>query len=113
MKTYFRLIVALCAMVSCERPIIGGEESEAINGNLMVRVFQIEKTSFASLTRSAEPVGDVCTRLNYAVYDQEGSRVKQVNQTSDAPDFGSVSFRLEEGDYMLVVMAHSVSIGMK
>ena len=48
MKTYFRLIVALCAMVSCEQPFIGGEESETINGNLKVRVFQIEKSSFAS-----------------------------------------------------------------
>lgn len=102
-------IVSLCAMVSCEKPLIGEETSDADKGNLKVRVFQCEKTPFTALTRSETSVGDVCTRLNFAVYDEGGSRVKQVNQTSDVADFGTASFRLEEGDYMLVVVAHSAS----
>ena len=103
------LIVALCALVSCEQPFIAEDESEEDGGNLTVRVFQIEQTPFAGLTRGEEPVGAVCTRLNYAVYDEEGSRLKQVNQTSDAANFGTASFRLEEGNYMLVVVAHSAN----
>ena len=111
MKTYpfLCLIVALCALVSCEQPFLGEDESEVTGGNLTVRVFQIEKTPFAGLTRGVDSVGEVCTRLNYAVYDEDGSRVKQVNQTSDAENFGTISFRLEAGDYMVVVVAHSAN----
>jgi hypothetical protein len=102
-------MVALCMLVSCEQPFVGEDEADVEQGNLTVRVFQIEKTPFAGLTRGEEPVVDVCTRLNYAVYDEGGSRVRQLNQTSDAKDFGTASFRLEEGNYMLVVVAHSAN----
>ena len=64
------------------------------------------------------------TRLNFAVYDMTGTRVKQVNQTSAAADFGKasiqlaplrrstadfgkVSFQLAPDNYALVVVAHS------
>ena len=77
-------------LVSCEKPLIG-EEKNAVDtkGNLRVSVFQIEKMPLASLfpgvsqttTRGAQAVSEVCTRLNFAVYDIDDSRVKQVNQT--------------------------------
>ncbi|MBO7044770.1 MAG: FimB/Mfa2 family fimbrial subunit [Prevotella sp.] len=108
-------LVALCVFVSCEKPLSSDETTGSVKGNLIVRVFQIEKTPFASLfpsggrtaTRGVEPVSQVCTRLNYAVYDQDGTRVKQVNQTSDMSNYGTASFQLEEGDYTLVVVGHS------
>lgn len=111
MKTYpiSCVMVALCALVSCEQPFVGANESEVADGNLSVRVFQVEQTPFASFTRGEESVGAMCTRLNYAVYDEDGSRVKQVNQTSDGANFGTASFQLEEGDYLLVVVAHSAN----
>ena len=105
-------------LVSCEKPLIG-EEKNAVdtNGNLRVSVFQIEKMPLASLfpgvsqttTRGAQAVSEVCTRLNFAVYDIDDSRVKQVNQTSDQTNFGTVSFQLEEGTYQLVVVGHSAN----
>lgn len=76
---------------------------------MRVSVFQIEKTPFSSLTRANEAASNVCTRLNFAVYDIDGSRVKQLNQTSDMADFGHASFQLEEGTYQLVVVGHSSS----
>ena len=108
------------ALVSCEKPLIAEEKennAEDTKGNLRVSVFQIEKTPFASLfpsasqttTRGAQAASDVCTRLNFAVYDQGGLRLKQVNQTSDMADFGHASFQLEEGTYQLVVVGHSAS----
>ena len=103
------LYTLLCVFSSCEKIVIpneneiGGQPS----GNLKVSVFQLEKTSFATLTRAASPVSDVCTRLNFAVYTLDGTRVKLVNQTSAEADFGKASFQLAEGDYLLVVVGHS------
>ena len=112
------VICAAIVLVSCEKAIISDEnESGATKGNLRVNVFQIEKTPFASLfpgssqatTRVAKAASEACTRLNFAVYDQGGLRLKQVNQTSDMADFGHASFQLEEGTYQLVVVGHSAN----
>lgn len=122
-------VATLCAMLvivalaSCEKAIFSEEESSSPGGNLRVRVFQIEKTDFGSLTRatgtatrtaeittrSAKAASEVVTRLNFAVYDLSGSRLKQINQTSDQSGFGSCSFSLEEGTYQLVVVGHSAN----
>ena len=113
-----RLIISLCAVLalvviftvfSCEKAIISNEnESGDANGNLKVTVFEIEKTPFASLTRTGENASAVVTRLNFAVYDTDGARLKQVNQElGKNADFGTASFQLEEGTYQLVVVGHS------
>ena len=86
-----------------------GEENPTVvaNGNLTVSVYQIEKTPFEAFTRTA--ASEACARLNFAVYTLDGTRVKQINQTSDAADFGNVSFNIEKGTYQLVVVGHSSS----
>lgn len=104
------MICAVLAVTSCEKSIIADEnETGGAQGNLRVSVYQIEQTPFTSLTRGTEAASAVVTRLNFAVYDIEGSRVKQVNQTSDQTNFGTASFQLEEGTYQLVVVGHSAS----
>ena len=104
------MICAVIALVSCEKSLITEDDKSAdIMGNLRVSVFQIEKTPFASLTRAKEAASAVVTRLNFAVYDIDDSRVKQVNQTSDQRGFGTASFQLEEGTYQLVVVGHSAN----
>ena len=110
MKTIRQSISALfilLTLLSCEKPLISEEAPTAAEGNLKVSVFQIEKTPFASITRAA--VGDVCTRLNFAIYDMDGTRLKLISQQSSAADFGSASFQLAEGTYQLVVVDHSSS----
>ena len=110
LSAVFALFVmcVVLVLVSCEKPIISDEnESGATKGNLRVSIYQIEKTPFSSLTRAA--ASEACTRLNFAVYDQGGSRLKQLNQTSDMADFGHASFQLEEGTYQLVVVGHSAN----
>ena len=117
LSAMFALLIVF-AVFACEKAIISDEnESGATKGNLRVSVFQIEKTPFASLfpgssqatTRGAKAASEACTRLNFAVYDQGGLRLKQLNQTSDMADFGHASFQLEEGTYQLVVVGHSAS----
>ena len=123
-RAFFHCVCILCTLLSlssCEKAIT--DEEPAANGfpadaNLRVTVFSIEKTPFEALTRAenaeadfgkATPASEVCTRLNFAIYDEGGSRVKQVNQTSAEADFGKASFQLAEGTYLLVVVGHSAS----
>ena len=113
-----KLIVSLSAvftvlmvftLVACEKALMA-EDSDTSgdkNGNLRVRVFQIEQTPFGSLTRAA--ASEVCTRLNFLIYNTDNSRAKMVNQTSSDKNFGTVSFQLDEDDYQLVVVGHSGS----
>ena len=111
-----KLIVSLSAVftvlmvftfIACEKALMA-EDSDTSgdkNGNLRVRVFQIEQTPFGSLTRAE--ASEVCTRLNFLIYNTDNSRAKMVNQTSSDKNFGTVSFQLDEGDYQLVVVRHS------
>ena len=115
------ILCTLLSLLSCEKAIT--DEDSVVSGspadkNLRVTVFSIEKTPFEALTRSenaeadfgkATPASEACTRLNFAIYDEGGSRVKQVNQTSAEADFGKASFQLAEGTYLLVVVGHSAS----
>lgn len=103
-------MLAVVVLASCEKALFDQEETSGDssgdpNGNLTVSVYQIEQMPFTSMTRAA--VTDYCNRLNFAIYEMDGSRVKQVNQTSDNAGFGTASFSLEEGEYQLVVLAHS------
>ena len=106
------LICAVIALVSCEKTI-DSEELEESKGNLRVSVFQIEKTPFENFTGKAytparrAAASEACTRLNFAIYDMAGTRIKQINQQSSAADFGSAVFQLPEGTYQLVVVGHS------
>ena len=110
---YFRLLLFLPLLcLSCEEPMVAEESSpekgaaeDHSNANLIVSVYQLAQTPFLADNRSATT--DACTRLNFAIYDQDGSRVKQVNQTSDMADFGQAYFQLPEGTYQLVVVAHN------
>ena len=106
------ILFTLLSLSSCEKAItdddsvVSGSPADK-NANLTVTVFSIEKTPFETFTRAATPASEACTRLNFAIYDEGGSRVKQVNQTSAEADFGKASFQLAEGDYLLVVVGHS------
>ncbi len=118
-------LLTLAVIISCEKAIFDSEETkDEPNGNLRVSVFQIENTPFASLmrggswnvpdgdgttTRAAQAASEILTRLNFAVYHLDGSRVKQVNQTAGDKNFGTCSFQLDEGDYQLVAVGHSAS----
>ena len=106
MKKIIFPFLALFVLVSCEKAVFSEEtDGNEPKGNLIVNVFEIEHTPFSALTRTA--LEDVCTRLNFAVYQQDGTRVKQVNQQKGDTGFGSASFQLAEGNYQLVVVAHS------
>ena len=106
----FHALAIAITLASCEKVAIPeSDASEELNGNLRVSVYQIEQTPFAGSTRTTEAASVACTRLNFAIYDEDGSRLKQSNQQSSADDFGSVAFQLDEGTYQLVVVGHSAN----
>ena len=57
-------------------------------------------------TRSTE-ISELATRIDLAVFDSEGTRLKNVAQESSEESFGTISFRLAEGRYTVVAVAHS------
>lgn len=101
-------MVALCGIISsCEAPFVADKEQTASTHTLTISVFQIEKTPFADFTRTEKEASEVLSRLNYAVFAMDGTRLKQINQTSDQANFGTASFQLEDGNYQIVVVGHS------
>ena len=107
--SFFTLSFFILLLSSCEAPYLADDDpstpSATTPANLTLSVFQLEQTPFTDITRTAP--ADACTRLNFALYDASGTKVKQINQTSSDPDFGNASFQLEPGTYRLVVVAHS------
>lgn len=104
------VISVIIALVSCEKLAVPENDiSEERDGNLRISVYQIDQTPFASSTRTTEAASAACTKLNFAIYDEGGSRLKQINQTSDNADFGQCAFQLDEGTYQLVVVGHNAS----
>ena len=104
---FFLLSMAAVLLAACEKPLLTEqtESGKTSDGNLRVSISQLEQTPFSALTRAA--VSDVCTKLNFAIYDMTGARLKQINQKVGDADFGTATFQLTEGDYQLVVLAHS------
>ena len=106
MKKILLSLLGLLALCACQKASIYDDGLEqGSTPNLVVSVFKLEQTPFSVITR-AEPA-EACTRLSFVVYDLEGKRVDQVNQTTSSANFGTASFQLEEGDYQLVIVAHS------
>lgn len=111
MKLYTTPLAALLllfCLVSCEKPVFPDTDDSVLpsEANLIVSVYQYETVPFSPQTTRAV-VDDVCTRLNFAVYDMQNGRVKQVNQQVGEKNFGTAYFRVDPGQYRVVVVAHS------
>jgi hypothetical protein len=101
MKKELMIAAVLALIISgCEKPLLEdwGSVGDA-DGNVLLTVA-------ANETRSV-PVGEVCTRLNVAVFDSGGTKVKSVGQSSAESGFGNVRLSLPEGNYKLVVVGHN------
>lgn len=105
MKRLFLAGCALLTLFACEKQLTEeNENGEDEQANLIVSVTQIEQMAFAGLRA---PASEVCTRLNFVVYDADRHRVKQINQEVGDDHFGTAYFQLPEGDYLVAVVAHS------
>ncbi len=122
MKRISLLLMSLMAtallLTSCEKasfdetPTPVKPQPEENRDDLITLTFtvtQIESAAFANTNEHsrAAAVGEVCSRVNLALYKPDGERVKMINQKSDDANFGQISFTVAAGTYRLVVLAHS------
>ena len=63
--------ILLAASVQCEKMNISGDVDDA---NVVLRVMSFEQTPFGATTRA--DVAQVCSRLNFVVFSEEGERVE-------------------------------------
>ena len=100
---YFFLALLLAA---CEKPIIDETTGKEIpsDANVILHFTQYQQEAF---TRSATDITSLCSRLNIAIFDAEGTKVKTVAQKEGDASYGTVALSLAAGTYRLVVIAHS------
>jgi len=103
------VLMMTAVLSSCEKMTLseGTQSGKDDTGNVVLRVTQFEQTPFDAQTRTE--VGRVFTRLCFHIYDEDGIRVSYVNQKQEESNFGTASFSLDEGRYVLVVVGHSAS----
>ena len=120
------LLSVLAMLAACEKPILddgpvdGGSPSEA---NVVLHFTQSEDGDFfadtraathadtpvatRAATRAATDITDLCSRLNLAVFNADGTKVKTVAQKEGDASYGTVALSLAAGTYQLVVIAHN------
>ena len=112
MKKY--LFIALALLVAaCEKPIL--DEEDAVTrkeANVILHMTQYEQEAFGNsgnraATRAATDITELCSRLNIAIFDDDGTKVKTVAQKEGDASFGTVALTLAAGTYQLVVIAHN------
>lgn len=100
------LLACLPIVLSCEKPYVGEDvEPEAsVPPNVIIRVKGFGQLPFD--TRDAVNITDVCSRINFVVYDGE-TKVKSVPQKAGDSDFGTLAVNLPEGNYTFAIIAHN------
>lgn len=104
MKKY--LLIALALLVAaCEKPVFDEDIVSMKEANVILHMTQYEKESFG--TRAAIDITELCSRLNVAIFDADGNKVKTVAQKEGDASYGTVALTLAAGTYQLVVIAHN------
>ena len=103
MKKFMLFALALLA-AACEKPVIDEDLVATKDANVILHFTQYQQEAF---TRSATDITNLCSRLNIAIFDAEGTKVKTVAQKEGDASYGTVALSLAAGTYRLVVIAHN------
>ena len=111
MKKYLFIALAVL-MAACEKPILDEDVVSMKEANVILHMTQYEQEAFGNsgnraATRAATDITELCSRLNIAIFDAEGTKVKTVAQKEGDASFGTVALTLAAGTYQLVVIAHN------
>ncbi|MBQ7444016.1 MAG: FimB/Mfa2 family fimbrial subunit [Bacteroidaceae bacterium] len=105
-RTSLMLFTALLIILGCEKPVldVNGDKPQDTEPNVILRFTQYESEAFA---RSTTDITAICSRLNIALFDTDGTKVKSVAQKTGDANYGTVALNLDAGTYKLVVAAHN------
>ena len=111
MKKYLFIVLAVL-VAACEKPILDEDVVSMKEANVILHMKQYEQEAFGNsgnraATRAATDITELCSRLNIAIFDAEGTKVKTVAQKEGDASFGTVALTLAAGTYQLVVIAHN------
>lgn len=100
------LMLSVLLLAACEKVEIG---DVLVNGRVFQNVTLHVGSSSTSVmgTRADVPLSDVCGRLNVAVFDASGQKVKTAAQVVSDAGYGTVSLSLNDGKYTVVVIGHN------
>ena len=109
--TYILSLLILSAIFTCCTRYELEEESVVGNGKnrLKLTLSPFEKSDFDvnPSSRAVVSISEVCSIINYAVFDSNGKKVATMNQNSGNSDFGTFTADLNDGEYDIVIVAHS------
>ena len=103
MKKYL-FIAFTMLLAACEKPVLDEDIVSMKEANVILHMTQFEQTAF---TRAATDITELCSRLNIAIFDADGTKVKTVAQKEGDASYGTVALTLAAGTYQLVVIAHN------
>ena len=124
------LLAILAVLAACEKPILGEDEvgDSPADTNVILHFTQFEwteqrepfelarkcpsrdgqgRSQQEAFTRAATDITSLCSRLNIAIFDGDGTKVKSVAQKEGDAGYGTMALSLAAGTYKLVVVAHS------
>ena len=113
---------SLAITMSCEKPFIDSEESSDAKGTesggdkltITFNARSIKQSTFSDGDELKVPLAsrvpvaleEVCSRLTFAVFNEDGTRVGKTSSTTNKDkNFGQVSVSLAEGTYTFVFIA--------
>ena len=106
-------IALVLLMAACEKPILDEDIHSEKDANVILHMTQFEASPLPPLqrargtTRATTDITALCSRLNIAIFDADGSKVKTVAQKEGDASYGTVALTLAAGTYRLVVIAHN------
>ena len=77
MKKYLFFTLALL-VVACEKAILDEDIASTRGANVILHMTQYNQESFG--TRVATDITELCSRLNVAIFDADGTKVKSLAQ---------------------------------
>lgn len=101
-------IFTCCTRYELEQDVVVGDGAN----RLTIKLSPFEKSGFDVNPSSRAIVGidEVCTIINFAVFDSNGKKVASDNQASSSrSDFGTFNADLNDGEYNIVIVAHSTA----
>lgn len=96
------MLAALHILYSCETMDLASDDLDDTTVVMHFSPYHIE-----SFTRNAGDLNEIASRLNIAVFDNNGNRKKTASQQNDNENFGTVGLSLAEGNYSIVAVAHN------